>query len=306
MGKKNNPAQDVINTARTAYQPTGTPSNLENTVGNLAGDVGGVYRNAVAQSNQDYGDTMAGYKNFQQTGGFSDSDLANMRARATSPIRAQYAQTMQNLDRARALGGGGANAPNYIAAVSKAQRQLPQQLSDATIGVNSNIAQMVQQGKEFGQTGGASLYGTTPGLASSYANQLNNLWGTQAGLQQMRQNYGLGLLGAQLGGYSANQGQQGSIGNTLMGLGGSFLSGFFSDRTMKKNIKEVDMPITDGLRKIKMFNWEYKGDNTKHIGPMAQDFKRIFGVGDGKTIHPVDVLGVVLGSQKELAHVTRP
>jgi hypothetical protein len=75
---------------------------------------------------------------------------------------------------------------------------------------------------------------------------------------------------------------------------------------MKKNIKEVDMPITDGLRKIKMFNWEYKGDNTKHIGPMAQDFKRIFGVGDGKTIHPVDVLGVVLGSQKELAHVTRP
>src|SRR5262245_36228916 len=147
MGKKNNPAQDVINTARTAYGPTQTPSPEESSVKQLAGDVGGVYRNAVAQSTGDYNDLMAGYKNFAQTGGFSDSDLANLRARATSPVRAQYADTMMQLNRARALGGGGANAPNYIAAASKAQRQLPQQLSDAMTGINSNIAQMVQQGK---------------------------------------------------------------------------------------------------------------------------------------------------------------
>ena len=34
---------------------------------------------------------------------------------------------------------------------------------------------------------------------------------------------------------------------------------------------------------------------------MAQDFRDAFGVGDGKTIHLVDVMGVLLGAIKELA-----
>jgi hypothetical protein len=339
MGKKSNPAQDVINTAKTAYQPTTTPGPQEQAVKGMAGDVAGTYRNAVAQSGQNYNDIMqgyntfkqgigsgplgqaaAGYKNFAETGGFSPQDIQEMRARATSPVRAAYGNTMMQMDRARALGGAG-GSPNYIAAASKAQRELPQQMSDAMTGINSNLAGMVQQGKLAGMGGMAStgatmgqedlaasqgqagLYGTAPGLSSAYANQMNQLYGLGAGMEGQRQGYGLNLMGNQLQGYSANQGQQGQgVGSTIAGLGGAFLGGFFSDRNMKKNIREVKMPITEGLRKLRIFNWEYKGDNTKHIGPMAQDFKKIFGVGDGKTLHPADIFGVIIGAEKEKAY----
>jgi hypothetical protein len=51
--------------------------------------------------------------------------------------------------------------------------------------------------------------------------------------------------------------------------------------------------------------WHYDEDQglgtEKHLGPMAQEFKRVFGVGDGKTIAMVDVVGVMLASQKALA-----
>src|SRR5690606_13441047 len=66
-----------------------------------------------------------------------------------------------------------------------------------------------------------------------------------------------------------------------------------------KNLKEDITPISSekavsGLKKLNLHKWKYKGDKTTHVGPMAQDFKKSFGVGDGKTIHLADVMGVML------------
>ena len=67
-----------------------------------------------------------------------------------------------------------------------------------------------------------------------------------------------------------------------------------SSRTLKENNTPLDGE--DMLMKFKELPiefWNYIGDSTKHIGPYAEDFKDTYGVGDGKTIAVVDVLGVL-------------
>src|SRR5262245_55671532 len=58
------------------------------------------YNNAANIQTQDYGNIMGEYDNFSKTGGYSPEDIANFRARATSPIRAAYANAMRENERA--------------------------------------------------------------------------------------------------------------------------------------------------------------------------------------------------------------
>lgn len=47
--------------------------------------------------------------------------------------------------------------------------------------------------------------------------------------------------------------------------------------------------------------WRYKageGDDAVHVGPMAEDFQALTGLGDGKTINVIDALGVLFGALK--------
>ena len=75
----------------------------------------------------------------------------------------------------------------------------------------------------------------------------------------------------------------------------------FSDREMKEDIVPLDHgEVSKKLADLPIYRWRYKGDKTQHMGPMAQDFQKTFGVGDGKMLHLVDVMGVLLASQKEL------
>lgn len=184
--------------------------------------------------------SMGGYREFANTGGYSPTDIQELRARGMAPIRAAYGNTMMEMDRARALGGpGGAN--NYIAASSKAQRELPGQLADATTGVNAQLAQDIRQGRLAGMQGlqqgslaeasldqrakelteqglsawearqlasqemslrglegQRSLYGTAPGMASTFGNQALQAYQQRSQLEQLRQNTGLGLIDMQL------------------------------------------------------------------------------------------------------------
>lgn len=284
MGKKANPQKqqstDIYNRATTAYNTTQQPSALENEMGPIAQGYQGAAETARNQNMQDYGNIMGGYQSFMknlnptynkvayqrpgemneaygylrqaapgyqefaQTGGYSPTDIQELRARGISPIRASYGNTMMELDRARSLGGAG-GAPNYIAAASKAQREMPGQMADAMTGVNAKLAEdvrsgrlqglaglagigstmggfagdegkailsadlanqgadiqtqgMKQQGMLAGLSGQAGLYGTTPAMASTFGNQALNAYGQRAGLEQNRQNYGLGLLDAQI------------------------------------------------------------------------------------------------------------
>jgi hypothetical protein len=121
--------------------------------------------------NEAYGylrEAAPGYSEFAKTGGYSGQDIQELRARGMSPIRSAYGNTMMELDRARSLGGGG-GAPNYIAAASKAQRELPGQMADAMTGVNAQLAQDIRKGRLEGLAGLRGVGGDMGGLSSAEA-----------------------------------------------------------------------------------------------------------------------------------------
>jgi len=77
-----------------------------------------------------------------------------------------------------------------------------------------------------------------------------------------------------------------------------------SDRNKKYNIVNIDeKDILNKISKLPVKMWSYKSEDpsVRHMGPMAQDFRKSFGLGlDDKTIAGVDVVGVALASIKAL------
>ena len=69
-----------------------------------------------------------------------------------------------------------------------------------------------------------------------------------------------------------------------------------SDQFKKENFELLDnTEILDKIGELPITRWNYKGLPEQHIGPMAQDFYRIFRVGtDDKTISTIDPSGIAL------------
>jgi hypothetical protein len=74
----------------------------------------------------------------------------------------------------------------------------------------------------------------------------------------------------------------------------------FSDRALKANFGSVDpADMLQRVRDLPISTWNYTSDDpaVRHIGPMAQDFGALFGVGaDDRHIHPLDGQGVALAA----------
>ena len=77
-----------------------------------------------------------------------------------------------------------------------------------------------------------------------------------------------------------------------------------SDSAMKENIRHVDgNDVLDKLSTLPISRWNYKAQDKsiEHIGPMAQDFYRLFELGeDDKHINTLDPDGVALAAIKAL------
>ena len=80
--------------------------------------------------------------------------------------------------------------------------------------------------------------------------------------------------------------------------GGSFAN--LSDRNAKEAFEPVNaQTVLDGVAALPLSTWKYKSQDAsiRHIGPMAQDFKAAFGVGESDTgITTVDEDGVALAA----------
>lgn len=295
---------------------------------------------------------LPGYRDFASTGGYSPTDVQELRARGTSPIRAAYANTMQDMQRAATLGGG---AANLIAAQSKAQRQLPGQMASAMTDVNARLAEDIRSGKLQGLAGitgiggkmgdlssseagrqleaslanqrgdmwaqqmtnendpnsfrnrmatlggMASLYGTTPGQAAMFGNQALNAYGQRFGQDTTRNQYNLGLLGMQ--NQSLNKASEGTpwwqTALHYAGVAAPYVAMAMSSRELKEDIKPIRSAYSKKLKELPLYTWRYKGDKTKHMGPIAEEFQEKFGIGDGKTLHLADVMGVLLATRQE-------
>lgn len=179
------------------------------------------YGRGTEQGFLDYGRTMGQYGNVMdkfgqlggpqgfgqmaQTGGYSPTDMANMRSRGVSPVRAAYANAEREVQRQRSLQGG--YSPNATATLAKMAREQGQAGSDAATNVEAQLAQMKQQGQmqglqgqlgaaqgQLGAAGGmAGLYGATPGMAATFGNQLSNAVNTSG-------QFGLDLMGRDIAG----------------------------------------------------------------------------------------------------------
>jgi len=77
-----------------------------------------------------------------------------------------------------------------------------------------------------------------------------------------------------------------------------------SDRNQKKNIAPVDTTaILDKVSRLPISTWTYLKEpaSVRHLGPMAQDFRATFGLGDDdRTYYAVDAQGVALAAIKAL------
>ena len=166
--------------------------------------------------------SYGGYEDFSKTGGYTPQDVSAMRARGVAPIRAAYENAGREVGRQRSLQGG--YSPNAIGAQVKMAREQGQAGADAATNVEAQLGEMRNQGKRFGLTGMtgvegqrlnadldvgrfnstgdmqaqmanrsnqlgalqgmASLYGTAPGMASQFGNQLLNSIGQGASAGQ--------------------------------------------------------------------------------------------------------------------------
>jgi len=97
-----------------------------------------------------------------------------------------------------------------------------------------------------------------------------------------------------------------STGVTLAAGGGAWAA--LSDRNVKTNIRPVnEEDILNKIAQLDISRWSYQTQDPsiEHIGPMAQDFYRLFGVGDNnRTITTVDPDGIALAAIKALQKKT--
>jgi len=77
-----------------------------------------------------------------------------------------------------------------------------------------------------------------------------------------------------------------------------------SDRNVKRDIEPVDeQAVLEAVARLPVSTWSYKSDDpaVRHMGPMAQDFKASFGLGDSdRSYHPIDAHGVTLAAIQAL------
>lgn len=100
----------------------------------------------------------------------------------------------------------------------------------------------------------------------------------------------------------SNNAMWSGIGNIVGSLGTALIG---SDKRIKRDVKPANT-ILNRMEKIPIKSWRYKpgamqgDDGSRHVGPMAQDFKGFFGLGNGTTIPVVDAVGVNMAATQQL------
>lgn len=86
---------------------------------------------------------------------------------------------------------------------------------------------------------------------------------------------------------------------------GSLVGGFgtlFCSESIKENKQEIDKEqVLEAVKDMRVEEWNYIGDGTKHISPYAEEWQAKTGLGDGKTINIIDAFGVLMASVQAIA-----
>ena len=89
--------------------------------------------------------------------------------------------------------------------------------------------------------------------------------------------------------------------NGNLNIGGTLFQG--SDINRKYDIRDIHpAEFLTQLKELPIYKWKYKEESIDHVGPMAQDFYKAFGLGvDETTISSIDADGVIMAALKALA-----
>ena len=197
-----------------------------------------------------------------------------------------------------------------------AEAQAREDLIDALVRGRADVA---LRGREFDTGAQIQAAGLTPSIDQA---PILELLGIQEGAglprnvslaQLAQQNQRIQQVLAALGLKTKENIGAGLPGQTgaVQSATDAFAQGFgssvgFGAAASSKAFKENGRPIEQVLPRIaelKVEAWDYKDgidDGSTHIGPYAEDFQRLFGVGDGVSIHMTDAIGVCLLGIKEL------
>lgn len=154
-------------------------------------------------------------------------------------------------------------------------------LQASAINMGSGLA--VNPATSMGLSNGAVQAGGSAAMAG-YGQQ-GNLLNTQ--YQQQMQTY------------QANQSAMSGLGSALGSVAGLM---FPSSKEIKENKRPFD--ALGAIDQMPVEKWEYKegeGDGGEHIGPYSEDFKKATGIGSGKSIDALSMIGVTMGAVRQLA-----
>ncbi len=77
-----------------------------------------------------------------------------------------------------------------------------------------------------------------------------------------------------------------------------------SSRQFKEDFRTIDpSQILNRMAELPLTSWRYRSETSmlRHVGPVAEDFQRLFGLGDGHTISTVDADGILMASMQAVA-----
>ena len=201
-------------------------------------------------------------------------------------------------------------------AFSEASAAQQQQVNDAmqqlTLGAQEQAAG--EQSRQFAldsATRQNSISEIVAAMGGSYNPPNASASGNAAGV-----NYS-GLVGQQyqneLGRYNAQQQQKAQTAGAIGSIGAGLLMKCSRDfKDVGPEIGGRDVPsmtgdlLTDCVVRLPIHEWTYKAEHAPegdgmvtHIGPMAEDFHALTGLGDGKSISVIDAVGVLFAALKE-------
>lgn len=107
----------------------------------------------------------------------------------------------------------------------------------------------------------------------------------------------------QMQSYQANQDSLGGFFSAAGTLGGMLWGSSKDFKTEKEALPEGS--ALGAIRDMPVESWRYRpglfdGGKDAHVGPYAEDFKRVTGRGDGRTIPAQDAIGLVMGAMKDV------
>lgn len=219
-------------------------------------------------------------RQFSLAQGQEDRRLASM---GVNPASGRSTETARRSELTEALGTAGIKNTTRTQQTAVAEAEAEAKLANA---INMGSGMAVNPATSLGLANGAMSSGAN-GAMSGYGQQ-GQLLNTQ--YQQQMQSWNANN--------SAAASTMSGIGS-MLGLGVSMLS----SKKAKTNKKPVT-GVLDAVREMPVEQWDYKqgmGDEGRHIGTYAEDFKAKTGLGDGKTINLGDAIGITMKSVQELA-----